>query len=326
MGTRRTITDSLCLRGTARYNLKLWMKLLPEEEINESIPFHFSRHPCFLNHLDLAVINKRATGLGSNRNRHDNLRLCKRNNGEVFLSEYLLAQRQRNDQYPSTKPKPNRCQCTLCAKNPTPLSHEIGNPVCATIGSPHIDDCQVNMADCHAVVGPGIRVLAGLTRENRNRNSLISSPCELLHNPPPAPFLNQESSTIPTVPTPEPIWVPAPHMPPPSVPSQYAPPPPSMPSQYVNPPYVPSQYLYQPPTQFQDNYAFYAILLQQQVATRAAEQDLVPVPTNIPPTFRTAKKRRLFAEACCDGRRVHLESGRTGRVKHTDECTRNLKP
>jgi hypothetical protein len=107
MGTRRTITDSLCLRGTARYNLKLWMKLLPEEEINESIPFHFSRHPCFLNHLDLAVINKRATGLGSNRNRHDNLRLCKRNNGEVFLSEYLLAQRQRNDQYPSTKPKPN---------------------------------------------------------------------------------------------------------------------------------------------------------------------------------------------------------------------------
>ena len=45
MGTRRTITDSLCLRGTARHNLKMWTKLLSEDEIDHSIPSHFSRHP-----------------------------------------------------------------------------------------------------------------------------------------------------------------------------------------------------------------------------------------------------------------------------------------
>ena len=123
MGMRRTLADSLNLRGTARYNLKLWHKLFLDKSCSqEVVPSHFQDEPCFLSHLKLKEINRRAFKHGAKFPRHKNLRHCPEDNGEEFLSEYLLSQRKRRAQYPQ-HPTNSRCQCPKCAANPKPLPH-----------------------------------------------------------------------------------------------------------------------------------------------------------------------------------------------------------
>ena len=304
MGTRRTITDSLCLRGTARHNLKMWTKLLSEDEIDHSIPSHFSRHPCFLNHLNLAAINTRATRLGSNRNRQNNLRSCKKNNGEVFLSEYLLDQRKRRALYPASMPKiTNPCPCTVCDKNPIPLPHEIAKAVCASIEPlheqiSHMNDGHVSMVGCQVsmVRGPGIRDLAGLTRDNRDRKSRKCPPCPLISHGPVAAFHQETSFKIPT---PESTWFPP---------------------------------QCQPPCNFQSNSSLFSSLLWEQVhpPVPSVSSDATPVSGSSPILYTDIsqkKKRKLVTkDSCCNGRREYLLNHRSGRVPHTWECATYLKP
>jgi hypothetical protein len=85
-GMRASLCDALNLAGTARYNLKLILKMTPPEELPpdiglEKIPSHFRDDPTFWNHSNLAVINLRARRCG-HCDVHTCLRQLPEDNGE----------------------------------------------------------------------------------------------------------------------------------------------------------------------------------------------------------------------------------------------------
>jgi hypothetical protein len=125
MGMRRELADSLGFRGTCRYNLKLewkWAALADRPEEIGDVPSRFRELPCFYDHSALAENNLRAQRCGSPLVRHTKVKLPKPDNGEVFFSEYLLQQRQRNKNVAKHATN-SRCQCHLCAQNAVPLPH-----------------------------------------------------------------------------------------------------------------------------------------------------------------------------------------------------------
>jgi hypothetical protein len=135
MGMRRILSDSLGLRGTARYNLKLdwkWTAISERPKENGFLLSCFRDIPCFYDHSALAVINARARRCGSMRDRHTGLNVLPKDNGEEFFSEYLLAQRERNKVFGQHATN-SRCQCNKCAANPVPLPH-------IQDGLPHIQE------------------------------------------------------------------------------------------------------------------------------------------------------------------------------------------
>jgi hypothetical protein len=124
-GMRRELSDSLGLRGTARYNSKLdwkWTSISERPEENGPILSCFRDTPCFYDHSALAEINARARRCGCVHDRHTRLKVLPEDNGEQFLSEYLFAQRERNAVFGKHESN-SRCQCNKCAANPVPLPH-----------------------------------------------------------------------------------------------------------------------------------------------------------------------------------------------------------
>jgi hypothetical protein len=98
MGMCRQLADSLGLRGTARYNLKLdwkWTAISERPKENGFILSCFRDIPCFYDHSALAEINARARQCGSMRDRHTALKVLPQDNGEEFFSDYLFAQREQ---------------------------------------------------------------------------------------------------------------------------------------------------------------------------------------------------------------------------------------
>jgi hypothetical protein len=58
--------------------------------------------------------------------RHTHVKLLEPDNGEVFFSECLLQQRQRNKDFAKHATN-SRCQCDVCSKNAVPLPHILGD-------------------------------------------------------------------------------------------------------------------------------------------------------------------------------------------------------
>jgi hypothetical protein len=127
MGMRRQLADSLGLRGTARYNLKLdwkWTAISERPDENGFILSCFCDIPRFYDHSALAEINARARQCGSMRDWHTALKVLPKDNGEEFFSDYLLAQREQNKVFGKHETN-NRCQCNKCAANPEPFPHHL---------------------------------------------------------------------------------------------------------------------------------------------------------------------------------------------------------
>ena len=126
MDMRASLADALGLAGTARFNMRMRLKMkrqadLPEE--NGRIPAFFRDEPIFFNHSNLHAINARARSCGSQQDRHTKLEILGEDNGERFFSEYLIQQRERRQSsgWISTARSSKRCQCPMCAENPIPL-------------------------------------------------------------------------------------------------------------------------------------------------------------------------------------------------------------
>jgi hypothetical protein len=146
MGMRRTLADSLCLRGTARHNLKLLWKLTALDKREGQygrLPAHFRDTPLFYSHADLAAINKRAMYHGG-KQRHSEVLDLEPDNGERFFSQYLLEQRERNKEL-GKHDLNDRCQCRKCAANPIPLPH-LREAIGSNQNDPS-DDLKMPMAD-----------------------------------------------------------------------------------------------------------------------------------------------------------------------------------
>ena len=134
MGTRMELADSLMLRGTARYNLRLWWKLLPLGEKYSGTPAHFRNEPLFWNHLELQEINRASAKHGATEPRHSNLRIPDQDNGEKFFGAYLMEQRRRKRVYPRHRTS-KRCQCSQCATNPVPLPSQMESATPIVVGA-----------------------------------------------------------------------------------------------------------------------------------------------------------------------------------------------
>ena len=122
-GMRTSLADFLAITGCARHNVRIRFKKEGLESRVQDLPAWTRAEPLFFNHSDLAVVNELATSLGVEAP-FPNARELAEDNGEKFMSEYLIEQRERHKTVLPHREN-DRCQCRSCAKNDMPLQHEL---------------------------------------------------------------------------------------------------------------------------------------------------------------------------------------------------------
>lgn len=124
---RPSLSDSLTIEGTADFNTDIrerikYEQMEPAEK--ELIPAWLHGQPFFYNDADMETLNGKAAYVGAPPPYSDVRPVPKKNNGEVFLSQYLLQQQWRNENM-MPHPENDRCQCKLCANNIDLLPHQV---------------------------------------------------------------------------------------------------------------------------------------------------------------------------------------------------------
>ena len=121
-GMNMELSDTINIAGLAQHNArcreKIRVGMLPSSEV-EKIPSRFRGMPLHRNHSKLAVGNALAAKVGAETVYSDLVELGP-DTGEQFFGQYFKEQEQRKR---TSLPHPlnNRCQCNLCALNPTPF-------------------------------------------------------------------------------------------------------------------------------------------------------------------------------------------------------------
>jgi hypothetical protein len=130
-GMRRNLADILHSCGTAKYNSNIRRKIIAtkmSEVERKKVPAYFLTVPGLYNHGEMAIVNNNALRVGIDEPPFKHVRVPVEDTGERFFSRYLTEQSNRNV---NVAPHLNndRCQCTLCGKNPTPMLHEVAVPM-----------------------------------------------------------------------------------------------------------------------------------------------------------------------------------------------------
>jgi hypothetical protein len=133
--TSASLADILTLIGTTQHNCNVRQKYLLIEMSDiekKETPAHLLEVPKHYNHGELLIVNNNAKLLGLNPP-FQNVFELRPDNGERFLSQYLVEQKKRNRTLTSHISN-DRCQCLSCANNPVPLKHEVIYPtICCDI-------------------------------------------------------------------------------------------------------------------------------------------------------------------------------------------------
>jgi len=111
--------------GLADHNAKMRWRVLIESMLPEErgkIKYCFQRVNPHKDHCILALINDLARNCGVSEPVYQHVRRLPEDNGERFFSEYYFQQLERNQGLRENE-LTDRCQCRLCALNPTPLRH-----------------------------------------------------------------------------------------------------------------------------------------------------------------------------------------------------------
>jgi hypothetical protein len=118
-GMRRELVDAVSLAGMALFNLRIRyrQKLNSSPKLKDSIPSEFQKSPSHLNHSRLHLINKKGRIAGLKFDVHLDLVKLPQDNGERFLGEYWLEQKERNARLEAEELKTSkiqRCMCETC--------------------------------------------------------------------------------------------------------------------------------------------------------------------------------------------------------------------
>jgi hypothetical protein len=108
-GMRESLADVLTIQGTADANSDVRERIKFENmdtQDKKLVPAWLHGKPIFYNDSNKATLNEKATAVGAPQPFLD-VRPLPENNGELFLSEYLNAQRYRNENFRS-HPENNR--------------------------------------------------------------------------------------------------------------------------------------------------------------------------------------------------------------------------
>jgi hypothetical protein len=181
------LADILTLIGTTQHNCNIRQKYLLIDMLvaeKKKIPAHLLDVPNHYNHGELLIVNKNAELLGLDPP-FKNVTELLPDNGERFLSQYLLQQKQRN-QTITPHITNDRCQCSLCANSPRPLLHETIYP---TIYDEEFIDVSTNEA---AICRPN-------KKKKANKKEEVSYNVELTRNTVPAPIHSVPFTMAPTM-------------------------------------------------------------------------------------------------------------------------------
>ena len=117
-GSRSSLADALCLRGTAEYNVACRLRARKRGERNDGIddgnPRYLDNLPVFLDHALLQDLNSKAAAKSLSPP-FRNVDKTTANNGEVFLAQYFRQQLARNENSPAPK-GPVLCSCLDCTE------------------------------------------------------------------------------------------------------------------------------------------------------------------------------------------------------------------
>ena len=131
-GMNANLCDALNLIGTAKYNVKIRHKLRMSNDSDssaaaESVPMGWKTEPDFYNHCELIFANGLAEQVDYPILPFPFARPLPEDNGKVFFAKYMVAQNDRDDQYPRSGLS-DRCHCPACGNNEVPLLHERKQP------------------------------------------------------------------------------------------------------------------------------------------------------------------------------------------------------
>ena len=132
---RKEYADALIYHGTAEYNITCRLKKRHNQQLLEGLatsgPKWQWNVPTFFDHSMLYFINHMAASKGLT----EPFKYCetpRANNGEVFLSDYLLQQTQRNDNNTGIRTNDDQqCMCADC-KADTIAAHVKQATLCRT--------------------------------------------------------------------------------------------------------------------------------------------------------------------------------------------------